>query len=187
MIRINLLPRKYPVKKTKAAKPGGPGSSDSYLYVLVAAVIVCGVIIGAVWLKNSKDISRLQSRIAELNKQNQAMQPLTQEFSKIEKEKKQISDRISVIDKLLVGRTLPPRMLYDLSGLTKDNLWLKKLVKSETGMELEGRSVDNETLCDFVEHLSKLPYIKDLELKSVEDVTEHNMTIKKFFVKGSVS
>jgi hypothetical protein len=78
-------------------------------------------------------------------------------------------------------------MLFDLSSLAKGNLWLKKLRKDETKVDLEGRSIDNESICTFVEGMSKLPYMKDVELKSVEDLTETGMTVKKFLVEGSVA
>ena len=89
------------------------------------------------------------------------------------------------LNKIKQDGALAARILYDLSGLTKDNLWLKKLSKDETKIEIEGRSVDNETLCDFIEKLTKLPYLKNIELKSVEDVSEYNMTVKKFILNGS--
>ena len=78
-------------------------------------------------------------------------------------------------------------MLSDLSSIVKDNLWLKRVRKDDKKLEIEGRSTDNESVCDFVERLSKLPYLKDLELRSIEDVGEGGITVKKFLLDGSVN
>ena len=63
----------------------------------------------------------------------------------------------------------------------------KGLRKDGTKLHIEGRSIDNESICDFVERLSKLPYVTDLELRSVEDTAEGGITVKKFVIDGNVS
>jgi Tfp pilus assembly protein PilN len=92
-----------------------------------------------------------------------------------------------VIEKIKEGRAVAPRILYDLSTLTKENVWLKRVSKDETKFSLEGRSIDNESICEFVESLSKLPYMTNVELKSVEDAAEGDATVKKFIVEAGVA
>ena len=87
----------------------------------------------------------------------------------------------------MIQMAIAPRIFYDLSSIMKENVWLKKVAKDEGRFELEGRSLDNESICEFVESLSKLPYFTNIELKSVEDVNEADMTVKKFIVDGRVS
>jgi hypothetical protein len=98
-----------------------------------------------------------------------------------------VSKKIDIINKIKEGRAVVPRIFYDLSSIMKENVWLKRVAKDEGHFELEGRSLDNESICEFVERLSKLPYLKGVELMSVEDVNEAEMTIKKFIVDASVS
>ena len=105
----------------------------------------------------------------------------------LERDKKEVTKRIGVINRIKEGRALVPRIFYDLSSIMKENVWLKKVVKDEGRIELEGRSLDNESICEFVERLSKLPYFTNIELKSVEDVNEANVTVKKFIVSGGVA
>jgi type IV pilus assembly protein PilN len=177
MIKINLLPRK------KRERRG----DNLDLYILVATLVVSLAVVGGVFFKNTKDIGQTRDEIESLKREAKALEPIRREFLTLEKDKKDVADKLAVIARMKEGRALPPRMLYDLSSLVKDNLWLKRLRKDEKKLEIEGRSIDNESVCDFVEHLSKLPYLKDLELKSVEDVSEGGITVKKFIVDGSVS
>ena len=60
-----------------------------------------------------------------------------------------------MIDRIKEGRALAPRLLYDLSSLMTDNLWLKKVRKVDARVDIEGRSIDNESVCTFVEGLSQ--------------------------------
>jgi type IV pilus assembly protein PilN len=182
MIKINLLPKKRQETKTQDAS-GGSRVRYQLLGTLACSVAVICVIYGIC----SNGVENRRSQIAGIKKQIEAKRPLSEEFASIENERKQVVNRITVINKIREGRAIAPKLLYDLSTISKDNLWLKKLSKEDEKFSLEGRSVDNETLCGFVERLSKLPYMKNVELKSVEDVTESNMTVKKFIVGGSVS
>lgn len=177
MIRINLIPGKG--YKRRAI------SLD--LYLLVGTLAVSLGIAGGVFLKNVKDIDRLRSQITKVKQDSTALQPVYKEFLSLERDKKEVARRIAAVEKIKEGRAIAPRMLYDIPLLTRDNLWLRKLSKNEARFELEGRSVDNESVADFVERLSKLPYMKNVELKIVEDVAEADMTIKKFIVQGSVT
>ncbi len=177
MIKINLLPKTKRERKSLKLEP----------YILVAVLLVSLALVGALYGKNARDIGRTRSEIDSLNKQVTAFQPIQNEFAALEKGKKELSDKLAVIAKMKEGRALPPKMLYDIASIMKDNLWLKRLRKDEKRLEIEGRSIDNESVCDFVERLSKLPYLKDIELKSVEDVGEGNITVKRFLVEGSVS
>jgi Tfp pilus assembly protein PilN len=177
MIKINLLPKK------KRERRG----INLDLYILVATLVVSLALVGGFFLKNTRDIRQIGNDIESLKQQAKALEPIQREFLALETDKKSISSKLAVINRMKEGRAVPPRMLYDLSSLVRDNLWLKRLKKDDSKLEIEGRSIDNESVCDFVERLSKLPYLKNLELKSVEDVSEGGLTVKKFLVDGSVN
>jgi type IV pilus assembly protein PilN len=177
MIRINLIPSKIRKKK----------EVNFELHLLVGTLLFSFLLIGAVYVKNTKDIDRLRDQTALVNRQAEALQPVSREFASLERDKKEVSKRIGVINRIKEGRAVVPRILYDLSSIIKENVWLKKVAKDEGRFELEGRSLDNESICEFVERLSKLPYFTNIELKSVEDVNEADMTVKKFIVDGGVA
>jgi type IV pilus assembly protein PilN len=177
MIKINLLPKAKQERK----------AINLDLYVFVATLVVAIALVGGVYFKNASDIEKTRADIESLKQQIKVLEPIQKEYVALEKDKSEIARKLTVISKMKEGRALPPRMLSDLSSLMKDNLWLKRLRKDDVKIEIEGRSVDNESICDFVDHLAKLPYLKNLELRSVEDVSEGAITVKKFVVDGSVS
>jgi type IV pilus assembly protein PilN len=177
MIKINLLPTKKLERRGISLDP----------YILVAALVISSALVGGFYLKNARDIEQARKEIQSLKQQAMALEPIKREFAALEKDKQEVSNKLAVINRMKEGRAVPPRMLYDLSSLVKDSLWLRRLKKDDKKLEIEGRSIDNESICDFVERLAKLPYLKDMELKSVEDVAEGGITVKKFVVDGSVS
>lgn len=181
MIRINLLPKKRQEVKREVF------AESQNRYVFLGTLACSFAIVVAVFIICASSIESRRNQIAAMKQEIAARQALSKEFASLEKDKKQLLTRIGVINKIKEGRAVAPRLLYDLSGITKDNVWLQRVSKDEDKFSLEGRSVDNETLCGFVENLAKLPYMKNIELKSVEDITEANMTVKRFIVTGSVS
>jgi type IV pilus assembly protein PilN len=176
MIKINLLPQK---------------SYGQHVYpdllIFPAIFVLTFALVGGVFLKNHRDIARLRAETASLHIQVNSLQDIYKEFLTMGKERKEIAERIAVIDRIKEGRALAPRLLYDLSSLMTDNLWLKILRKLDTRIDIEGRSIDNESVCTFVEGLSRLSYMKNVELKSVEDVTETGTTVRKFVVEAGAA
>ncbi len=176
MIKINLLPQKKHEKKQINIEP----------YVLIGALCVSIGLSAGVYLKNEKDIRKLDTDIVKVRQQINSLRSVYTEFTALEKEKKEMAVKVAAVDRIKEGRAVATRLLYDLSSLTKETVWLKKLQKNETRLSLEGRSVDNESICEFVEHLSKLQYLTNVELKSVEDTTEAGIAVKKFNIDGSI-
>jgi type IV pilus assembly protein PilN len=177
MIKINLLPKTIRQKK----------EFNFDLYIFIAAILIALGIVGGFYVKNTRDINNILITTESLKKEIASLAPLDREFAAIEKDRKDVSNKLSVITKISEGRSIAPKMLYDLSSIIRDTMWLKTLRKDGNKLYIEGRSVDNESISDFVERLSKLPYLKDLELRSVEDTSEGGITVKKFTIDGSVS
>jgi type IV pilus assembly protein PilN len=177
MIKINLLPKTIRQKK----------EFNLDLYIFVAVALVALGLVGGIYIKNTKDISSIMIITESLKKEVTNLAPLDKEFAAIEKDKKDVANKLSAIAKISEGRAIAPKLLYDLSSIIRDTMWLKTLRKDGNKLYIEGRSVDNESISDFVERLSKLPYVKDLELRSVEDASEGGITVKKFAIDGSVS
>jgi len=175
MIKINLLPKKV---RREAFKYD--------LFVFCLGLAVCVVLAGGIFVKNKFDIRALKGSIATATQSIVAMTPIYKEYLSIEKQKKELSQRLQVIDNIKEGRALAARILYDIPTITKENVWLKRFKKDEGVFELEGRSLENESVSDFVEALSKITYFKNVELRNVEDVTEDGIVVKKFLVQGSV-
>lgn len=176
MIKINLLPQK---PKKDALK------LDLYLFLIVLFVTL--LVFGGIYLKNAKDISTYKGMVQQVKQEISSLEGIYKEYLAMEKEKKEIKRRIAAIDQIKTGRGLAARILYDLSNLTKENVWITNFRKNENMFQLEGRSLENESISELIENLSKIPYIKDIELKNVQEVPEGMLRVKSFLITGKIS
>lgn len=177
MIKINLLP----FKRRKASAI----SKDirDFIILLVLGIIGFGIYEYGLL----KEIEDYKSRIQAAKQEMISLQPIYQEYVTIQNSKKEIEKRIQTLNQLRTGRALAARSLYDLTSIIKEGVWVKTFKKTENKFELEGRSFVNESISDFIESLSKMSYISNIELKNIQDVNEEGLTIKKFIITGNMS
>ncbi len=176
MIKINLLPQ-------KTRKPIHRFQLYGFLFVFILNL----AILAGVYYNNVRSISQYQVAIESAKREIASLDRIYKEYLQIEKEKKEIDRRIKAIEGLKEGRALAARTLYDLSSVIKERVWVKTFRKNNDVFEIEGRSMENESISDFIETISAIPYLKNVELKKVEDSTEDGLVIKKFLVQGNIS
>ncbi|HOP85709.1 MAG TPA: PilN domain-containing protein [Syntrophorhabdaceae bacterium] len=178
MIKINLIPTQEEKKLFK---------EDIYLFiffVFLNAIAVCGF-----YYKNHLDIIEQKKIIDNTKKEIASLQSIYKEYLAMEQQKKEIERRMKAIDGLKEGRALTARILYDLTNIIKENVWLRSLKKADNKLNIEGVSIENESISDLMEKLVKIPYIKNVELVNITDELdkETNVTVKKFIIQGDVS
>jgi len=176
MIRINLLPSK--IKKNLF-------KHDLYMFFSVMAIAL--LVFGGIYYNNMNEISKRKTTIENTKNEIKKLQQIYKEYRTMEQEKKEIQRRIKAIDSIKEGRALAARTVYDLSGIIKNNVWIKGFKKTEDKFELDGRSLENESISDLVEALSKIPYIRNVELKSVGETVEEGVAVKSFVISGDIS
>lgn len=153
-----------------------------FCLLLLAIFVFAGI-----YYYNVQEIKKRNTMIEKTKKEIQSLQHIYREYLAMEQEKKEIQRRIKAIDSIKEGRALAARTLYDISGIVKDNVWIKSFKKMSDKFELEGRSLENESISDLVEAISKIPYIRNVELKSVNVATEDGITVKSFTIYGDIS
>jgi type IV pilus assembly protein PilN len=177
MIKVNLLP--YKKTRTSTLKVN--------IVTFVLMLIIGNIFFWAFYLYNEREISDYENNIRATRQELAKLQPYYQEYQRIQAAKKEIERRIKVVNQLKAGRALAARSLFDLSTTMKEGVWLKSFKRKDTKFEIEGRSLVNESISEFMEVLANLPYMKDVELKSIQDVTEEGLVVKKFIIQGNMS
>ncbi len=177
MIKINLLP----FKRKRAS------TLQKDIRDFLILLILAGIIFVMIDRRIYSDIENTKSNIVSVKQEIESLQPISREYQAIQDAKKEIQRRIQTLNQLKTGRTLVARSLYDLSSVIKEGVWIRTFKKTDTKFEIEGRSFVNESISEFMEDLSKIPYMSNIELKNVEDVNEEGLTIKKFVITGNMS
>jgi type IV pilus assembly protein PilN len=147
MIRINLLPVRQ-VKKREASRQ----------ILVLAALIVVGALIGNyVWYSslestekaNAERISRTKGKIAELEK-------VIGEVNNINKRKKELEDKLKVLDQLRKGRSGPVRMMDALSEATPKKVWLQSFDEKSNAVKITGTALSHEDVAEFMRGLANI-------------------------------
>jgi len=176
MIKINLIPGKVKRDFLKL---------DIFIFFFIMFLVL--IVSGSIYYLNIKEIKDYENRIEYTKRQIASLNSVYKEYLTMEQEKKEIKRRIKAIDSIKVGRGISVRILYDLSNVIKENIWLKYFKKTDKSFELLGHSLESESISSFVEAISKLPYIKNVELRNVENSVEEGVQIKKFAIYGEIS
>jgi Tfp pilus assembly protein PilN len=176
MIKINLLPHK--VRKEVKRK---------YLYLFLFILLINLLISGGIFFKNEWDIANYKKKIDNTKKEITSLDKIHKEYLALQNEMKELEKKLAVIDKIKEGKAFAARILFDLSSVTKENIWLKNFKKNEDKFEIIGHSMEGESISGFMETIAKIPYVKDVELVKVEDTVEERVVVKKFTLKGIMS
>lgn len=178
MIKINLIPSQ--TEKTLFKQ-------DIYLFIFICFLNL--IAIGGFFYKNSKDIAEQKSMIQKTKNEIASLQKIYKEFLTMEQQKKEIERRMKAIDSIKEGRALTARIMYDITNIIKDNVWLRSFRKTDDKFQLEGVSLENESISDLIEKLTKIPYMRNVELLNVTDEQDKDthVTVKRFIVNGEIA
>ena len=142
---------------------------------------------GGIFFSNKavqSDLAHAEANVAQLEADIERYKPQQKLVDKFKKQKKQLQDKLDVINSLERARSGPVRVLDELSAHTPDRLWLTAIATKGKGIRLEGQSLDTGVVADFLRELNSSPYFKNVDLdktsggKVVEGVRLVNFVIR---------
>ena len=175
MIRINLL-----ATREIEAEAG----RHQQLVIAGVSLFLAVILLGAVYLNQSRQLSSLAEQIAQLRAEISILDKKAKGAAEIEKNIKTLKERLKVIRELSKKKTGPVRVMESLSSATPTRLWLMEFKESGGNLSLNGFAVDNETIADFLKALSSSPYFQNVELVETTQVEEKGGRVKKFVMKS---
>ena len=155
MIRINLLP----VKRTH--------QRQTVQQQLLAAVgLVIATIIGCIVWTATKSSTAEKKRVQIKEKQNELKQldKIIGEVNEFTSKKKELEEKLKIIDELKRGKTGPVRALDDLASGIPNRVWLTKLEEKSKRVTLEGKAIAHEDVSALMKALQKSKYFSGVVL-----------------------
>lgn len=186
MIRLNLLP----LKETERAI-----GRRQQLSLVALGVAVALLIMIVPFIIQGRRISMLDTQIEQLNKEIQQYNTQVKEVHELDRLKKEVQTKLSIIQDLNRKRGGPSRVLDDLSGAAPDNLWLIDFTENNSQATLTGLALDNETIARFMRQLQTSPYFYGVDLVETSRTTppaptkpgaEPPVSFTHFIVKAGV-
>ncbi|MBU4154198.1 MAG: PilN domain-containing protein [Proteobacteria bacterium] len=172
MIRINLLPVRQIKQRIR--------TRQEVIGLVSAVVVLLGVIVLMGFGQASK-ISSLQAESARLNQELAKYQAIITQIENIKKAQMVIETKLGVIKALKVSSQLPTRILDEVATLTPpDRMWLNSLDYTNDIITLAGIALDNATIAEYMDKISKSDFFVAAELKNSSLTKVGNQKLKAF-------
>ncbi len=149
MIRINLLG----VERQKARK--APSFDMGQRLTAACSLVLVATVLGIGWWYRSlgQASTRVDAEIASAQQEAARLRSLLVEVQQFEARRTQLQQRVSLIERLRSGQSLPVQLLDHISRSLPDMLWLTQLEQDGPSVTIQGRSTTLIALSDFVGNL----------------------------------
>jgi type IV pilus assembly protein PilN len=171
MIKVNLLPIKELMRKQMLIQ---------HAIIGAIPIILAAIIIVMFNFSVSARIKRLDAEIKVSRNEITKLDRVIGRIDKLKKDKKELEERLIVIDKLNKNRSIPVHILDELSKNIPEKLWINSLSQSGSKLTLKGVGLDNETIVNFIKNLKKSKYLDSVELTVTQHFVQEGFKLKKF-------
>jgi type IV pilus assembly protein PilN len=162
MIRINLLD----VEKRSTKAPIAFDTSQMVTVACSLVMVVTVVLIGWWYWSLRNESLQLDAELAAGRQEVTRLQAVIAEVTELDAQRARLQERVSLIEQLRSGQSMPVQLLDHLSRSLPDTLWLTGLQQQDAQVTIEGRSTTLIALSDFVGNLAD----SDLLLRPIEIV-----------------
>jgi type IV pilus assembly protein PilN len=146
MIKVNLLP----VRRKKKAKP-----LPSFLVITVLlTVVICILMAYLTFFFNSR-LSAKKEQVAANEKKIAELKEMIKAVEDFEKRNKTFKERNDIIEQLSKNKSLPVKILDEVSTLLPNGVWLQAMSVSGGGINLEGYGFTNNDIVAYVDNIKK--------------------------------
>jgi type IV pilus assembly protein PilN len=187
MIRINLLQ----VERTsgKAAKSRSSvnfGAALKQVQLLCVLIVIgaagyCGYSFWSLYQQGQ----RLEMELAQAKEEEQKLQAVLRQFEAFEARKKQLEQRVKLIEDLRRDQGKAVHLLDKVSTSVPDRLWLTDMKQTGDSIQMDGQTSTLTALADFIGNLENTGYFKrPVEIISSNEEKINAMELIKFQMKA---
>lgn len=178
MIRINLLPVREIKRRNKAKKELTTAALAVALFIaLLTAFSVYQIMV----------VKGLKSDLTDLQAQKSQHDARLKEIKKLEEEKALLLTRIGVIEQLKKSASVTVHVLDDVALRTpSDRIWLTDLSQNGNQIQVDGMSLDNQTVAKYMVDLEGSPYMENLVLVKSDMKKYADRDLKAFTITSSI-
>ena len=177
MIRINLLP-------VEEAERAAERRTNLALGSLVLGIMVFVFVVAHVW--QTARFASANRQLRRINADISALAGPYADVTRMEQQKKELSEKLRVISQLEAKKVGPVRILAGLSEATPEKLWLTEYADAGGKLKLTGFGADEQTVADFLRKLGVLPVFQSVDLDETSQATQEGVKLKKFVISGQI-
>ena len=156
MIKINLLPYRETEKKENLRRQ---------ITILSGTLVLVLLIMLAVQLYFSMSISGMETKIRDADARLIVLNKKVGDIEGFKRDKKELEQKLGVINSLEANRLFPVRMLDELNLLVPaKEAWLEKITQTGQDLRIEGMARDNGTVARFMKSVERAGFVQSVEL-----------------------
>jgi len=156
MIRINLLGVERQKKSRAISFDVGQQLTLVCSLILVAAALLIG---WWYWTLNQES-ARVDADIAAARQGRTRVQSLVAQVQQFEQQRQQLQQRVTLIETLRKGQSVPVQLLDHVSRSLPDMLWLTEMKQDGAEVTIDGRGTTLIAVSDFVSNLGTTELFK---------------------------
>ncbi len=180
MIKINLLPTtgKDKSKKKKSPKKVTGLQQQLILGGLILAVVLVGM--WFFWNRQKNIIAALQRDKASAEAKLQQQEIILSEVKNVEEEKKNVAEKIAIIEQLKKNQSGPVRLLDEISKALPLGVNIVSLTESSNIVSLQGQAFTNNDVVRFVDNLKASRLLTNVMLLETSQTTVEKTEIYNY-------
>jgi len=171
MIKINLLPVRAAQKKESIRQQA------SILFFILLALFA-GIGYAHISMKNK--ISDVKTKIVSVNAEIEQLKKKTGEVDDFKKKKRELLEKLNVIESLSKNKTGPVVILDSFSEMVPEKMWFEAINQNGAQLDIEGVALDNETIAGFFSLLKRSAFFKKVELVQTQQKDVDGLKLTSF-------
>lgn len=184
MIRINLLASEQ--RSVKPAATFDIKQKITFIGSLLLLVTAAGL--GWRYWTLGEQQTLLAQEIQSATQEEQRLQQILREVQEFEARKRQLEQRVTLIDELRKGQSAPVHIVDQISRALPDMTWITSLKQEGYAVTIEGRCLTLTSLSDFVGNLEASSYfqkpVEILDSKVVASTDKNAPELTQFSIRG---
>ena len=189
MIRINLLSVDKPAAATASSGPRFSLNIGEKAGPMAAMLILAGCFgyIALDYMSVQQEESRLKDELSSARAEKARLQPILREVERFDAQKKDLQQRVNLIEELRQNQVGPVHMLDQISRSLPDRLWLVDMKQNGNEVTIDGKTSTLSSLADFVANLEASGYFssRPVEITNSEEEKANDSDLIKFTVKAT--
>lgn len=172
MIRINLLSHEERLRKVRV--------KFSQTAIIAAAILAIGGMWGYLYIVK-RDVEHLRADIVAIRTEIAVNQQVSRLVDQYTRDKKQLQDRLTLIQRLAAAQSNPVRLLDGISQALPESAWLNGISKVSGRLVIQGYASSHLTVAELMLALQRLkPIIQSVELHVSERELYEGRPVERF-------
>jgi len=171
MIKVNLIP----VKRKKKAKP-----LPTFLITMVIVTIGVSIVMTYLFFFFNSRLSAKKAEFAAKEKQIAELKEKIKAVENFEQLNKTFQQRNDIIEQLSKSRSVPVKLLDEISNLLPNGIWFQTMTMSGDNVSIDGYGFTNTDIVSYVDNVKNSKIFTDVYLQESKSTEREKIPLYMF-------